>query len=70
MRMALLGITFLALAGCNSTPESSHPVRNYAIGTAQCSKFKWGTSEMAECLDKAAQRQSAIVSEEQAGGSG
>lgn len=70
MRRALLAITLLALTGCNSTPQSSHPAPNYTVGTAQCSKFKWGTSEMAQCLDRAAQSQSATISGGQDGSSG
>ncbi|WP_038362950.1 hypothetical protein [Bosea sp. UNC402CLCol] len=58
MRLALAIIT-LALTGCNSTPQSDHPARDLTVGTAQCSKFKWGTSEMAQCLDNAARSQSA-----------
>ncbi|MGO4175591.1 hypothetical protein [Bosea sp. TAF32] len=65
MRLALAILT-LALTGCNSTPEATHPTRDYTVGTAQCSKFKFGTSEMAQCLDRAAESQAATV----AGGSG
>lgn len=60
MRLALAILT-LALTGCNSMPEATHPVRDYTVGTAQCSKFKFGTSEMAQCLDRAAESQSATV---------
>ena len=60
MRIAL-AIIAIALAGCSGS-ESSHGVaRNLTVGTEQCSKFKWGTSEMAACLDRAAERQSATV---------
>lgn len=60
MRLALAILT-LALTGCNSAPEATHRARDYTIGTAQCSKFKFGTSEMAQCLDRAAENQSATV---------
>lgn len=60
MRLALAILT-LALTGCNSTPEAVHPARDYTVGTAQCSKFKFGTSEMAQCLDRAAESQSATI---------
>jgi len=69
MRLALAIIT-LALTGCNGTPESNHPTRDYTVGTAQCSKFGWGTSQMAECLDRAAERQSATVSQDRKGETG
>lgn len=61
MRLALAILT-LALTGCNSTPEATHPRRDYTVGIAQCSKFKFGTSEMAQCLDRAAESQSATMS--------
>jgi hypothetical protein len=62
MRLALAILT-LALTGCSgSTSQSSHPARDYTVGTAQCSKFSWGTSQMAECLDRAAESQSATAS--------
>ena len=32
MRLALAIIT-LALTGCNGTPESNHPTRDYTVGT-------------------------------------
>ena len=60
MRLALAILT-MALTGCNSTPEATHPARDYTVGTAQCSKFKFGTSEMAQCLDCAAESQSATA---------
>ena len=69
MRLALAIIT-LALTGCNGTPETHHPARDYTVGTAQCSKFGWGTSQMAECLDRAAERQSATVSQQRSGEAG
>ena len=69
MRLALAIIT-LALTGCNGTPESSHPARDYTVGTTQCSKFGWGTAQMAECLDRAAERQSATVSQDRTGEAG
>lgn len=70
MRLALAILT-LALTGCSgSTPQSRHPVRDYTVGTAQCSKFGWGTSQMAECLDRAAESQSATASDAKAGDNG
>ncbi len=69
MRLALAIIT-LALTGCNSTPQSQHPARDYTVGTAECSKFGWGTAKMAECLDRSAERQSATVSQERTGETG
>lgn len=61
MRLAIAILT-LALTGCSSsTPEATHPARDYTVGTAQCSKFKFGTSEMAQCLDRAAASQAATV---------
>ena len=69
MRLALAIIT-LALTGCNGAPETRHPARDYTVGTAECSKFGWGTSQMAECLDRAAEQQSATVSQERAGETG
>lgn len=69
MRLALAIIT-LALTGCNSAPQSNHPVRDYTVGTAQCSKFGWRTAQMAECLDRAAERQSATVSQDRSGETG
>ncbi len=66
MRLAF-AIFALALTGCtNSAPQASRAPVDYTIGTAQCSKFKWGTSDMARCLDHAAESQSATV----AGGEG
>ncbi|MEN5084321.1 hypothetical protein ABE438_17710 [Bosea sp. TWI1241] len=62
MRLALAIIT-LALAGCTSTstpPEAQRPAGNYTVGTAHCSKFSWGTAQMAECLEKAAQSQATL----------
>lgn len=60
MRIALAAIA-IALAGCSGS-ESSHGVaRNLTVGTEQCSKFKWGTPEMAACLDRAAEQQSATI---------
>ena len=69
MRVALAIIT-LALTGCNGAPETRHPARDYTVGTAECSKFGWGTSQMAECLDRAAERQSATVSQGRTGEAG
>lgn len=69
MRLALAILT-LALTGCNSTPPSSHAGRDYTVGIAQCSKFGWGTSQMAECLDRAAESQSATATGEASGNNG
>ncbi|MDX3806823.1 hypothetical protein ACXIUS_06525 [Bosea thiooxidans] len=70
MRLALAILT-LALTGCSSsTPQSSLPPRDYTIGTAQCSKYKWGTSDMASCLDRAAASQSATVTGQQGDSNG
>ena len=60
MRLALAILT-LALTGCNGMHEATHPRRDYTVGTSQCSKFKFGTSEMAQCLDRAAESQSATI---------
>ncbi len=57
----VLAVIAIALAGCSGSNEPSGVARNLTIGTEQCSKFKWGTSEMAECLDRAAERQSATI---------
>ncbi|BCB18317.1 hypothetical protein [Bosea sp. ANAM02] len=69
MRLALAIIT-LALTGCNATPDAHHPATDYTVGTERCSKFGWGTSQMAECLDRAAERQSATVPQDSAGAAG
>ena len=70
MRLALAILT-LALTGCSAgAPQSSHAGRDYTVGTAQCSKFGWGTSQMAECLDRAAQSQSATATDAKNGSSG
>jgi len=60
MRSAIV-IIALALSGCTGTDQPNGAARNLTMGTAQCSKFSWGTSQMAECLDQAATRQSATV---------
>ena len=60
MRTVLTAIA-IALAGCSGADQPSSVARNLTVGTEQCSKFKWGTSEMAACLDRAAERQSATV---------
>jgi hypothetical protein len=64
MRLLVALIT-LPLAACGSAPESRGGGQNLTLGTEQCSKHKWGTPEMAQCLDTAsaartAQRQAAI----------
>jgi uncharacterized lipoprotein YmbA len=61
MMRSMLIIATLVLTGCNSATETSHPVQNLTVGTAQCAKFSWGTSQMAECLDRAAESQSATA---------
>lgn len=68
MRLALAAIT-IALAGCSSSDNPHNVARNLTIGTEQCSKFKWGTPEMAACLDRAAEQQSATVAEPKEAGS-
>lgn len=60
MRIALAAIA-VALAGCSGADNSHSVARNLTVGTEQCSKFKWGTPEMAACLDRAAERQSVTV---------
>ncbi|MCP4564826.1 MAG: hypothetical protein GY873_36930 [Bosea sp.] len=60
MRLALAAIA-IALAGCSGGDSSRGVARNLTIGTEQCSKFKWGTPEMAACLDRAAEQQSATI---------
>jgi hypothetical protein len=60
----------LALLGCSSTPQSNHVGGDLTVGTAHCSKFSWGTSQMAECLDRAAESQAATMSAPQADGKG
>lgn len=69
MRLVLAALC-LALAGCAPAQHSTAPHRNLTVGTSQCSKHSWGTSAMAECLDRAAASQSATVTEAQAGGNG
>lgn len=70
MRLALAILT-LALTGCSGGgPQASHPARDYTVGTAQCSKFSWGTSQMAECLDRAAESQSATAVDAKSGNNG
>jgi len=61
----LVALIALPLAACGSSPESRVGGQNLTLGTEQCSKHKWGTPEMAQCLDTAsagrtAQRQAAI----------
>lgn len=60
MRIALAAIA-IVLAGCSGGDSSRGVARNLTIGTEQCSKFKWGTPEMAACLDRAAEQQSATI---------
>jgi hypothetical protein len=60
MRIAFAAIA-IVLAGCSGGDSSRGVARNLTIGTEQCSKFKWGTAEMAACLDRAAVQQSATV---------
>gem|GEM_PF-1691884 len=68
MRIALAAIA-LALAGCSGADNSHSVARNLTVGTEQCSKFKWGTPEIAACLDRAAQQQSATVADPKGAGS-
>lgn len=60
----------LLLLGCSSAPQSHHAGADLTVGIAHCSKFKWGTSQMAECLDRAAESQAATASAPQAGSNG
>jgi hypothetical protein len=69
MRSAL-AIIALVLTGCSGAQQPQGVARNLTIGTEQCSKHKWGTSQMAECLDRAAASQSATVSDARGGGNG
>lgn len=69
MRLTLT-ILALALTGCSGAPQPQGSVPNLTIGTAQCSKHSWGTSAMAECLDRAAESQSATVAQTPSGGNG
>lgn len=69
MRLTIV-IIALALSGCSGTDQPSGATRNLTVGTAQCSKFSWGTSQMAECLNRAATSQSATVSGARDGDSG
>lgn len=63
-------IIALALSGCSGADQPNGAARNLTVGTAQCSKFSWGTSQMAECLDRAAASQSATVAGARDGDSG
>ena len=69
MRLTL-AIIALALSGCSGADQPSGVARNLTVGTAQCSKFSWGTSQMAECLDRAAASQSATVADTKGGDNG
>jgi len=69
MRLAL-AIIALVSTGCSGAPQPQGVARNLTLGTAQCSQHKWGTSQMAECLDRAAESQSATVSGAGADGNG
>lgn len=60
----------LALMGCSNASQQNHVARDLTVGTGQCSKFQWGTAQMAACLDRAAESQSATVVDAQAGGNG
>lgn len=64
-----LAVIALVLAGCSGAQQPQGVARNLTIGTEQCSRYKWGTSQMAECLDRAAS-QSAIMSQTPQGGNG
>jgi hypothetical protein len=69
MRLTI-AIIALALCGCSGADQPTGVARNLTVGTAQCSKFSWGTSQMAECLDRAAASQSATVAGTRDGDSG
>ncbi|MGX1787162.1 hypothetical protein ACWIGM_10510 [Bosea sp. NPDC055332] len=69
MRFTLI-IIALALSGCSGSDQPNGAARNLTLGTAQCSKFSWGTSQMAECLDRAAASQSATIGGAKGGDSG
>lgn len=58
---SILAVIAITLAGCSGADQPSGVARNLTVGTEQCSKFKWGTAEMAACLDRAAEQQSATV---------
>ena len=60
----------LVLVGCSNVPQSNHVTRDLTVGTQHCSKLEWGTAQMAECLDRAAQSQSATASDGQGGSNG
>ncbi len=68
MRLTL-AIIALALAGCGGQ-QPQGVARNLTIGTEQCSKHQWGTSQMAACLDTLAERQTATVASGKQGDSG
>jgi hypothetical protein len=69
MRLTL-AILALALSGCSGAQQPQGSAPNLTVGTAQCSKHSWGTSAMAECLDRAAESQSATATEARSGGNG
>lgn len=50
-RILLLSMLCLALAGCNAERRSGADLTQ---DSGQCSKFSWGTPEMAQCLDSIA----------------
>lgn len=66
MRLALAAIA-LVLTGCGGSDQPHGVARNLTIGTGECSKYKWGTAQMAECLDRVAERQTATISGGKAG---
>lgn len=47
-RVVIVQVLCLALAGCNSQGRSGPDLTQ---DSGQCSKFSWGTPEMAQCLD-------------------
>lgn len=65
-----LAVIALVLTGCSGAQQPQGVARNLTIGTEQCSRHKWGTSQMAECLDRAAASQSATVPDARRGGNG
>lgn len=70
MRSMMLALVALSLLGCSGSQQPRGTARDLTQGTEQCSKHKWGTSEMAQCLDRATGSQSATASEVKAGSSG
>jgi hypothetical protein len=59
-RILLLPMLGLALAGCNAGVERRGGA-DLTQDSGQCSKFSWGTPEMAQCLDGIAAARAAAV---------